>query len=128
MTTVPTTMARVFRKRPVLVRAMEFTGGAENATEIINWILAYGGTARYRSAQDSDQEHLATYEGIAIDTLEGTMNARPGWWIIRGVQGEFYKCKPDIFFATYEEISVGMLSRLAEGLSGRLRRKAARDA
>ena len=41
---------------------------------------------------------------IAIRTLEGEMRAIPGDWIIRGVQGEFYPCKPDIFAATYEPV------------------------
>ena len=40
--------------------------------------------------------------GVFIYTLEGTMAAVPGDWIIRGVQGEFYPCKPDIFDATYD--------------------------
>ena len=40
---------------------------------------------------------------LKINTLEGCMEASPGDWIIRGVQGEFYPCKPDIFEATYEE-------------------------
>ncbi len=40
-----------------------------------------------------------------IPTLEGDMRAEPGDWIIRGVQGEFYPCKPDIFEQTYEEAS-----------------------
>lgn len=44
--------------------------------------------------------------GIAIGTLEGVMVASPGDWIIRGVQGEFYPCKPDIFEATYEPVEV----------------------
>ncbi|WP_333816903.1 hypothetical protein [Tabrizicola sp.] len=39
---------------------------------------------------------------ILIDTLKGQMRADPGDWIIRGVKGEFYPCKPDIFDATYE--------------------------
>lgn len=42
-------------------------------------------------------------DGIAIVTLEGTMRADVGDWIIRGVQGELYPCKPDIFEATYEQ-------------------------
>jgi len=37
-------------------------------------------------------------------TLEGTMNASPGDYVIRGVQGEFYPCKPDVFEATYERV------------------------
>ena len=41
-----------------------------------------------------------------IHTLEGDMRVSSGDWIIRGVQGEFYPCKPDIFKATYEEVSV----------------------
>lgn len=42
---------------------------------------------------------------IAIDTLEGTMRADYGDYIIKGVQGELYPCKPDIFLATYEEVA-----------------------
>ena len=45
------------------------------------------------------------YEGyILIDTLEGQMKALRGDWIIKGVKGEFYPCKPDIFAATYEPV------------------------
>lgn len=42
--------------------------------------------------------------GLAIKTLEGVMKAYPGDWIIKGVQGECYPCKPDIFEATYEPV------------------------
>jgi hypothetical protein len=42
--------------------------------------------------------------GVEIKTLEGTMVANPGDWIIRGVKGELYPCKPDIFEATYERV------------------------
>lgn len=44
-----------------------------------------------------------TGEPISIETLEGIMIANPGDWIITGVKGERYPCKPDIFEATYEE-------------------------
>lgn len=43
-------------------------------------------------------------EGISIPTLEGTMLCRPGDYIIKGIVGEFYPCKPDIFEATYEAV------------------------
>ena len=43
-------------------------------------------------------------EGISIETLEGTMRADPGDWIIKGVKGEFYPCKPDILAATYAAV------------------------
>ena len=45
--------------------------------------------------------------GAFINTLEGPLNVSEGDWIIKGVQGEFYPCKPDIFEATYEEITDG---------------------
>ena len=47
---------------------------------------------------------------VLIDTLEGTMRANPGDWIIRGVKGEFYPCKSDIFEATYEAVGREMTS------------------
>ena len=47
---------------------------------------------------------------IAIDTLEGTMNAFEGAWVIRGVEGELYPCKPDIFAATYEPVAADLLT------------------
>ena len=43
-------------------------------------------------------------DGLKIFTLEGTMNANIGDWIIKGVKGEFYPCKPDIFEETYEKV------------------------
>jgi hypothetical protein len=48
-------------------------------------------------------ENFASADGaMSIDTLEGVMTAQPGDWIIKGVKGEFYPCKPDIFVLTYE--------------------------
>lgn len=45
--------------------------------------------------------------GIYVPTLEGSLFAAPGDYIIRGVQGEFYPCKPDVFAATYEPVTAG---------------------
>jgi hypothetical protein len=50
-------------------------------------------------------KHADCGEGIHLRTLEGVMIARPDDWIIRGVQGEFYPCKPDIFEATYDVVT-----------------------
>ena len=69
-------------------------GGAASATPVIDWVLRGGGTARYHDDDDT----------LRIDTLEGTMIASAGDWVIRGVQGEHYPCKPDIFSATYEPV------------------------
>lgn len=78
-----------FRKRPVEIEAKAHVP-ERDPYEIVNWIIGGGATARIEG------------DSIAIDTLEGTMLASPGDWIIRGVQGEFYPCKPDIFVQTYE--------------------------
>lgn len=93
-----------YRKKPVEVDAIQWDGTAAGATPIIDWILSNGGTARYHSPNGID--YTSTHE-LIIDTLEGKMWARRGDFIIRGVQGEFYPCKPDIFTATYEEVNHG---------------------
>lgn len=85
-----------YRKKPVEIEAMEFVGSPREATKVIDWALESGGTIRYHD--EGSREHLS------INTLEGTMTASVGDFIIRGVQGEFYPCKPDIFAATYEPI------------------------
>ena len=79
-----------FRKKPVVIEAMQFDGTIESANEIQLLI-------------DGRQTSIEGWNGIVeIKTLEGTMRADPGDWIIRGVKGEFYPCKPDVFAATYE--------------------------
>lgn len=77
-----------FRKKPVVIEAFQYDG--RNGTKILSWI---GGT-------QLEEDFLGDY--IEIETLEGIMRAEKGDWIIKGVKGEFYPCKPDIFAATYE--------------------------
>lgn len=86
MTTDPIAAARRYRKRPVVIEAIQYTG--DNLREV----LAFTASAPVR----------ADRQVFKILTLEGTMEASPGDWIIKGVAGEFYPCKPDIFAATYE--------------------------
>lgn len=74
----------MFRKKPVVIEARQWTG--VNWNEIRGWIG--GGKIVDRK--------------IRIATLEGAIYADEGDWIIRGVKGEFYPCKPDIFAATYD--------------------------
>lgn len=99
------TQPKPYRKKPVVIEAMQWDGSAEGATPIIDWILKTSEqAARYHSPTpraDGDGEWAAA---IAIDTLEGTMSADSKDWVIRGVQGEFYPCKPDIFEVTYEAV------------------------
>jgi hypothetical protein len=90
-----------FRKKPVVIEAVQFTG--ISAIRSAPWLaraLDQGelwpatGTARVAAEVDA----------IEIATLEGIHRASPGDWIIRGVKGELYPCKPDIFAATYERV------------------------
>ncbi len=103
-------MKKQYRKKPVVIEAIEYDAMIDTVTEIIDWILANGGTARFHEAvppwkSENGKEGTGDDEHIAIDTLEGTMRALCGDYIIRGVQGEFYPCKPDIFAATYEPVT-----------------------
>lgn len=82
----------VYRKKPVVIEAIQFVGGRESAAEI----KAFAG--------DSYVCWWFNHDDIGIETLEGTMHASPGDWIIKGVKGEFYPCKPDIFELTYESV------------------------
>lgn len=90
-------MAQRFRKKPVEIEAMELR--RNNAVECAAWC---GGREIY-DAKPSDPNDV--YVGVDIPTLEGVMRASVGDYIIRGVKGEFYPCKPDIFEATYDVVS-----------------------
>lgn len=83
--------AMKFRKRPVIIDAMIYDG--ENHEEVCAWMdEATGG---FTNAWGKDG-------ALVIRTLEGDMAVSPGDYVIKGVQGEFYPCKPDIFDATYD--------------------------
>ena len=94
-------MAR-YRKKPVVIEAQQWDGSAASATPILEWVGRHGGTATYHEhLMDGDEiAHTAPY--LRIKTLEGVIIGSADDWIIKGVQGEFYPCKPDIFAATYE--------------------------
>lgn len=87
-----------YRKKPVVIEAFRWTGGPDQ-TEDPPWACeaVCDGRIRFVNAGTAD---VALY----IDTLEGTHRADQGDWIIRGVKGELYPCKPDIFALTYEEV------------------------
>jgi hypothetical protein len=84
-----------FRKKPVEIEARQFT--AESVEEILDWVPDSSWYMRHFMGEP--QTGI-----IEIHTLEGKMEASEGDWIIQGVQGEFYSCKPDIFDATYEPV------------------------
>jgi SOS-response transcriptional repressor LexA len=102
-----------FRKRPVVIEAIRNTGTEESINEVLRWISER--TDDFRTLMVEDDGYVSPGIGVVpalgtidIPTLEGTMTAQPGDWIICGVQGEFYPCKPDIFEATYEEVTDGI--------------------
>lgn len=102
-------MIKKYKKKPVTIEAYQvpeniFTGYTikdaeamlEIETELTEWIGDRIKMFKWVSGPQS---------GIKIPTLEGEMLASPGDYIIKGVAGEFYPCKPDIFKQTYEEVN-----------------------
>ena len=85
-----------FRKKPVIIEAMRFDGG--NGYDIAHW-------ARAGLPDIAQAKIILSNPYLFVNTLEGEMRADIGDWIIKGVKGEFYPCKPDIFEATYEAVN-----------------------
>lgn len=83
-----------FRKKPVVIEAVQWTGGPASMHDI--------------KVLDTDCNKVAFIgippHEVSIETLEGTMKAHFQDWIIKGIQGELYPCKPDIFEQTYEKV------------------------
>lgn len=84
-----------FRKKPVVIEAMQFT--EESKERVYRFV-----TCSKFASHDNDGNPV-----LDIWTLEGRVSARLGDWVIKGVAGEFYPCKPDIFEATYEPVETG---------------------
>ena len=82
-----------YRSRPVVKEAVQFDGSTASQKEIEEW-----SAGRVRGFY-TPQGYLA---GLRVETLEGNMDAEGGDWIIRGLRGEFYPCKPDVFEKSYE--------------------------
>ncbi len=83
-----------YRKKPIVVDAWQFD--PHKWGDRPDWMRALGSKVTIAFAAGE------AAEDIFVDTLEGVMRAMPGDWIIRGIKGEVYPCKPDIFAATYE--------------------------
>ena len=102
---------RKFVKRPVQIEAVRFV-------EVSRTKRKFGDSIEYNDSQVAQFMgriiHVCTVPNgepqgrtfIEISTPEGVMEANVGDWIIKGIQGEFYPCKPDIFDKTYEELEV----------------------
>jgi len=81
-----------YRKKPVEIEAIQLTRDSFRAA------VRFVPIDQFSAASEDDEGHVY----VDIRTLEGVMRANEGDWIIRGVKGEHYPCKPDIFAATYE--------------------------
>ena len=82
-----------YRKKPVVIEAVKWEG-QDNEGKIYDFFIK----------SSSDTEVVFDEPLLRIKTLEGEMTAQPGDWVICGVKGELYPCKPDIFEATYEPV------------------------
>ena len=83
-------MIKQYRKKPVVIEAIQWTGN--NCIEVAEFM--FGANVCIKNTRGY----------VEIETLEGKMNAEVNDYIIKGVKGEFYPCKPDIFERTYEEV------------------------
>lgn len=79
-------------KKPVVVEAIKYQAELGN-NRVMNWLAQQGANVANWLFHDG---------GITIPTLEGAMKVSDGDWIIKGIKGEFYPCKSDIFDATYD--------------------------
>lgn len=84
---------RSYRKKPMIIQAVQYTA-VSDAEKIAEWC---GGVVR-------KPNNATPYPQIIISTLEGDMAAEMPDYIIRGIKGEYYPCKPDVFEASYEEV------------------------
>jgi len=78
-----------YRKKPVIIEACQFTG--DNGAELVKFCE---GNLKYNGEKDE----------FTVVTIEGFKPVPIDYWIIKGIQGEFYPCKADIFSQTYEEV------------------------
>ena len=94
-------MSNKYRKKPVVIDAIQLTD--RNVRQVYEWVYD---CVAIKTDMDlhkwDDYVQLIIAKGMKIPTLEGEMAASIGDYIIKGIQGEFYPCKPDIFEATYE--------------------------
>ena len=92
-------MIKNYRKKPVEIQAVLLS--EDNAADVAAWC---GGEIKSMKNLQNPWKKRGPV-GVDINTLEGTMLAEFGDYVIRGIQGEFYPCKPDIFLASYDEIN-----------------------
>lgn len=102
-------VAQIYQTKVVDIEAIQFTGGAPNGMDIEAWVNSYGGNATWRNkidpwqSEDGTEGHPGIPEMLTIKTPdERYLEAEPGWWIIRGTEGEFYPVSDEVFRKKYE--------------------------
>ncbi|MGH2666071.1 hypothetical protein [Flavobacterium sp.] len=93
-------MVTLYRKKPVVIEAIQWNGN--NEIEIMNFVGKTLKVSKPPEKMHHDVDVPASAYSLVIPTLEGDMTATLFDFIIKGVNGEFYPCKPDIFEKTYE--------------------------
>ena len=88
-----------YQKRPLTVEAMQFDGSKESANRILDWAGPESGMELIFTSLRAHHPNV-----LLVHTLEGVVRALKTSWIIRGISGEFYPCKNDIFQAAYERV------------------------
>lgn len=86
-----------FRKKPVVIEAVQWDGKNET-------LLAIQKLNTLNRRLSIEEDFIGDRKSLMIDTLEGQHEGKIGDWIIQGVSGELYPCKPDIFKMTYEPV------------------------
>lgn len=85
-----------YRKKPVVIDAIQWDETDRQYQVVKAWCEKFG---------DRFEDHFLLEEGLQVKTLEGSSyTVSPGDFIIRGIRGEYYPCKPDIFEESYEAI------------------------
>lgn len=92
-----------FKKKPLVIDAIQWRG--DNWDEVYKWIMSWG-------LEDPGVAKDPVYSTVTVSTLEGEMRANRGDWIIHGIAGEFYPCKPDIFCSSYSEEGTEQIEEL----------------
>ena len=87
-----------FRKKPIIIEAIKYLGNGDvRGGEVPEWM--------WNAFENGTMQATNGIDPLVIKTLEGDATVSPGDYIIQGVQGELYPCKPEIFAATYDDIS-----------------------
>lgn len=92
-----------YRKKPVVIEAVKLENTEESIVNAIEFVYDVGMETNVLGRL-AEINKVRSDEGLIINTLEGNIKASFGDYIIKGVQGEFYPCKPDIFMETYEQV------------------------